>query len=252
MSVSKGADPFTVEDRTHVREWMIQLARRDKRIIGGALTGSAAVGKEDRWSDVDLGFGIGGGAKPETVLADWMPLIRAEFGLLHYFDLQVGAGLFRVFLLASGLELDIGFWPGSNFGPTGEKFRLVFGRIVHNIPSTMPPTAEHLIGRCWHHALHARAAINRNRPWEAEYYISALRDHSLELACLRFGLPAIYARGTDELPREVTASYENALVRSLDSSDLRRALAGASRLFVDEVERADPALATSLRKVLLV
>ncbi len=250
--MSKGAEPFTVEDRARVRDWMIKLARRDKRVIGAALTGSAAIGKEDRWSDVDLGFGIGGGTKPETVLADWMPLIRAEFGLLHYFDLRVGSGLFRVFLLANGLELDIGLWPGSQFGPTSEKFRLVFGRIAHNMLSTMPTTAEHLIGLCWHHALHARAAINRNRPWEAEYYISALRDHSLELACLRFGLPANYARGTDELPREVTTGYENALVRSLEVTDLRRALAGASRLFVDEVERADPALATSLKKVLLV
>jgi len=81
-----------------------------------------------------------------------------------------------------------------------------------------------VIGLSWHHTLHARVCIERDRPWQAEYWISGLRDHALTLACLRLGLPAAYAKGADAVPREVTAGLEAALVRSLAKDDLWRAL----------------------------
>ena len=57
-------------------------------------------------------------------------------------------------------------------------------------------------GRVWHHALHARACIERGRHWQAAApWISALRDQVLTLACLRpSGYPASYAGGAHLLP----------------------------------------------------
>ena len=39
---------FTVEERERVRAWIVELARTDPRVTGGALTGSMAAGVEDR------------------------------------------------------------------------------------------------------------------------------------------------------------------------------------------------------------
>jgi phage head maturation protease len=79
------------------------------------------------------------------------------------------------------------------------------------------------------YALHARACIARGRVWQAEHYIGAVRDHALSLACLREGLPAVQARGYDELAAETLNQYEAAHVGSLEPGALRAALAAAVR-----------------------
>jgi len=49
---------YTPEDREKIRSELVALARDDPRITGAALTGSASVGREDRYSDIDLAFGV--------------------------------------------------------------------------------------------------------------------------------------------------------------------------------------------------
>src|SRR6266487_653664 len=80
-------------------------------------------------------------------------------------------------------------------------------------------------GLAVHHAVRARFSIERGRYWQAEYWISAVRDYALSLACRRRGLPARYGRGFDDLPGDVLDSFAGALVRSLEQDELLRALA---------------------------
>lgn len=103
-------------------------------------------------------------------------------------------------------------------GPSG---RTLFGsaRTLEPFPD---PESRTLVGHAWHHALHARACIARDRSWQAEHWISALRDQVVALACLRLGHPAFYAKGAHLLPSDVTDQVESALVRSLDAPELRR------------------------------
>jgi hypothetical protein len=77
------------------------------------------------------------------------------------------------------------------------------------------------------YALHARACIERRRVWQAEHYVGAVRDHALSLACLREGLPAVQARGYDDLSAETLARFEEAHVTALEPGPLRSALAAA-------------------------
>ena len=48
---------FTIEQRDNVRDRVLEMARADPRVTGGALTGSMAIGAEDEWSDIDVTFG---------------------------------------------------------------------------------------------------------------------------------------------------------------------------------------------------
>jgi hypothetical protein len=236
---------FSVEDRAALRDALIDAARRDARISGVALTGSSSTGAEDRWSDVDLAFGVASGANRVALIAEWTERMYREHEAVHHTDVMAGAALFRVFLLRNTLQVDLAFWPESEFGPIASTFKLVSG-TARERPAFPGPSAEPLIGMAWLHALHARSCIARGKSWQAEYMISGVRDHVLALACVRHGVPAVQGRGMDSLPADVTTPIAAALVRSLDAAELRRALASACDLLLVEIEAVDAALAARL------
>lgn len=228
---------------------MFAVARADARASGGALTGSAVVGAEDRWSDVDTSFGIADGTDPEAVLADWTAKLDDELGVLHHWDLRHGPTIYRVLLMPGGLELNIAVTPAAEFGARGPKFRLLFGESVEHLPESSPDVEE-LIGFGWLWVLNSRTTIGRGKLWQAAYMVGALRDQALALACVRHGEPFGYGRGVDSLPPALLEPYEQTLIRSLDPDELRRALAAATELFLGEVAEAEPALADRLREPL--
>jgi hypothetical protein len=214
---------FSIEDRNRARDRALELASADERVVAGAVVGSLALDEGDRWSDLDLTFGVAEGVPVLEVLDDWTRIFVAEFDAVQLFDLPAGATIYRVFLLPGCLQFDLSFSPASEFGALGPNFRLLFGTAVER-PFPGPPAAEQLFGYAVHHALRARFCIERGRVWHAEYWISAARDHALSLACRRRGLAAYYGRGFDDLPEGVREAFGNALVRSLDRDELRRAL----------------------------
>src|SRR5215471_15087650 len=229
---------FTAEQRDHVRQRILELAQTDPRVIAGAFTGSMAFGGGDRWSDIDVAFGIAEGITPEAVLDDWTAVFAREWGLLDHFDLRSGSSVYRVFLLPSGLQVDVAATPAEDFGARGPNFRALFGP-TQPVPATPQPSASSLIGLSWLYVLHAHASIERHKLWQAEYWISEIREHVLALACLRLGENARERRGVDRLPSAVTDPLVDALVRSLDEPELRRALAAATRCLIGELEELD-------------
>src|SRR5438874_12595116 len=139
---------FTSEQRDQVRQHVLALAQSDPRAIAGALTGSMAFGGGDRWSDIDVAFGIAEGITPEAVLHDWTQVLDREFSVLDHFDLRSGSSIYRVFLLPSGLEVDVAVTPGEDFGARGPHFRALFG-TTHQLEPTPQPSASSLIGLGW-------------------------------------------------------------------------------------------------------
>lgn len=241
---------FTVADRTALRDTLIDAARSDARITGVALTGSAAIDAEDRWSDVDLAFGVAAGADRGAVIADWTARMYDAFDAVHHTDMSAGGALFRVFLRRDTLQVDLAFWPESEFGAIAPTFRLVSGTAKRR-PTPAGPTVEPLIGMAWLYALHARSSIARGKVWQAEYMISGMRDQVLALACVRHGVAAVQGRGMDLLPVAVSSPMTEALVRSLDRVELRRALRAACVLLLGEIQEADAVLAHRLSPTIL-
>ena len=230
---------FSVADRDHVRNRVLEMAAADSRIVAGAVVGGLAEGAGDRWSDLDLTFAVADDVPVTDVLGDWTQELAAEFEAAHLFDLPAGASIYRVFLLPGCLQVDLSFTPASAFGARGPRFRLLFGEAVDR-PHVPPPSANELFGLGVHHAVRGRFCIERGRFWQAEYWISGARDQGLALACRRRGLAVAEGRGFDELPRDVLARFENALVRSLHPEELRRALTGAvAGLVAESAEAAD-------------
>jgi hypothetical protein len=231
-------------ERDRARERLLELASADEDVTAAANTGSYVSGVGDEWSDIDLAFAIRGELAP--ALDRWTGLLYQSFAAIHHWDLPFGSTIYRVFLLPNCLEVDIAFTPEAEFGPRGPNWRTVFGETIE-LAQSGPQARDELVGLAWHHVLHARACIERGKPWQAEWLIGGLRGHVLALACLRLGHTTRYAKGTDLLPPELTAPLEETLVRSLDEDELRRALAAAAVELVAELERTDSALAARLR-----
>jgi hypothetical protein len=246
---SWAAHVYTPEQRAAVRDGLLERAREDDRVSGAALTGSAALGKEDRWSDVDVFLGIAESADVDEVVADWTTALY-ETGAVHHWDVRAGAALYRVFLLESGLQVDIAFTPELDFGARSPSFELAFGEPI-DLPPPEPPAFGDVGGLGWLGILHAHKAIERGKPWEAAYWIGSVRDQTLTLACLRLGENPYYSRGADRLPTAITASLEETLVSAPRPGELRRALRATRRCLLEEIGRTDAELADRLEHALL-
>jgi hypothetical protein len=228
---------FTVEQRNALRERVLRLAGEDDRVVAGAAVGSLAVHGGDRFSDLDLTFGIARRVPVTEVLDDWTTALTDELGALRLADVQHGPTIYRVFLLPDALQFDLSMTPAAQFRPAGPRFRLLFGKtaaVQSAVPAppgglfiSTPAVAEDIFGWGVIYALHARACIQRGRFWQAEHYVSAVRDHALSLACLHQELPAVQARGYDDLPAETLARFSDTHVGTLEPEALRAALAAS-------------------------
>jgi hypothetical protein len=241
---------FTVEQRAALRARMLRLAEEDERVVAGAAVGSLAVGSGDRFSDLDLTFGIADDVPVADALDDWTRMLTTGLDAVRLVDLEVGPTIYRVFLLPDALQFDLSMTPAAEFRPAGPKFQLLFGETAADDPDAAgrPPGGLHLstpavagdiFGWGVIYALHARACIERRRLWQAEHYVGAVRDHALSLACLHLGLPAAQARGYDELPPETLARLDDAHVGSLEADALRTALAASTRALLDAGAQAE-------------
>jgi hypothetical protein len=228
---------FTVEQRDAFRERLLRLAEEDGRVVAGAAVGSLAVDGGDRFSDLDLTFGIADPVPVAEVLKDWTRTLIDELDAVHLADLERGPTTYRVFLLPGALQFDLSMTPIAHFRPSGARFRLLFGEpaagdaeaskppVAGDIFIPTPSIAHDLFGWGVIYALHARACIERGRGWQAEHYVGAVRDHALSLACLRQGLPAVQARGYDDLSADTLARFDDAHVVEVEPAALRSALA---------------------------
>ena len=212
MLPSARSEVFTVAERGRVRARVLEWAHADSRVIAGAEVGASALGGGDRWSDLDLTFGVVDEIRVTGVLAEWTERLADEYDAVMLFDLQADPALYRVFLLPGCLQLDLSFAPAARFGATGPNFALLFGSATEHPPSP-PASGEELFGLAVHHLVRARFCIERERFWQAEVWISLAR-----------GLEHAYGRGFDRLPSEVLAAFNGALVRSLDRQELLRTL----------------------------
>jgi hypothetical protein len=226
---------FTVEQRDALREHVLQLADEDERAVAGAAVGSLAVdGGGDRFSDLDLTFGIADDVPVTEVLDDWTRRLVEGQDAVQLADLERGPTIYRVFLLPDALQFDLSMTPAAQFRAGGPRFRLLFGETAGDPRTPTPPRSHDLFGWGVIYALHSRSCIERGRVWQAEHYVGAVRDHALALACLREGVPAVQARGYDDLSTETVALFADTHVASVEPGALRRALAASARALMHE------------------
>ena len=87
---------FTVELRDALRDRLLRLAEQDPRVVAGAAVGSLAVDAGDRFSDLDLTFGVTDQVPVAAVLGDWTRTLVDELSAVHLVDLERPPTTYRV------------------------------------------------------------------------------------------------------------------------------------------------------------
>ncbi len=237
---------FTSEERERLLAELIARARADDVVTAAALVGSAARHQLDRWSDLDLALRLVDGADVEATADRWAADLAAAHDVADHLDVWAGPTLYRVFLLAGSLQVDLSFWPAATFASNGEFFEVLFGEA--HAPSTpTAPDPRTTVGWAWLYALHARSAIARDRRWQAVQMLAGLRDQLVTLACRRYGLPAYQGRGVDRLPAPLLDRLLDTRPSAPETLLLVTAFRAAVDLLLVEVGHLDPAWATRLR-----
>ena len=225
---------FTIEQRDALRDRVLRLAQSDARVVAGAAVGSLASGGGDALSDLDLTFGVADDVPVVQVLDDWTRALVTEDGAVQLTDLHREPTTYRVFLLPDALQFDLSLTPAARFRPAGPRWRTLFGETAEGEARPTPPEPHDLFGWGVIYALHSRSCIERGRVWQAEHYVGGVRDHALALACLREGLPAVQARGYDDLAPETLAGFAGTHVEAPEPAALRSALNAALRALLRE------------------
>lgn len=238
-------DVFTSQERERIREQLVSDAKADSRITGAAHLGSAALGQQDRWSDIDLALSLAVDAELNGVLADWTARLYRDHAAVANFDVRRGEILYRVFLLANTLQVDLSFWPANQLRAVGPNFNLIFGAAGEPLPAPVPDSQD-LIGMAWLYALHVRSCIARSRWLQAEYMLSGMRDNVLAMMCKRESVSAVQGRGLDDLTEEQKARAAECLAGSLNPAELKRAFALTMNTLLQELRFSDSKLATRL------
>lgn len=240
---------FTAEWREQLRVNLLEKAQSDSRISGGAITGSASIDQLDAWSDIDLAFGVSHASELRAVLDSFTEAMYSDYGAIHHLDVASGPWIYRVFLLSNTLQVDLAFVPEEHFGARAPTFKLIFGKTggISHDPATPFDT---YVGWCWLYALHVRSSLRRGKLWQAEFFISGMRNYLISLYCRRFGLPEKQGRGVDQLPPEQLKKLEATLVKSMEISSLKQAFSETIRLCLEEIEHGDQKLHAALKRAL--
>lgn len=227
---------FTPEARERIHEHVLDIARRDDRVVAGAVVGSLALGEGDRYSDIDLSFAVRDDVPISEVLTDWTDGM-ADVGAVRLLDLERAPIVYRVFLLPDCLQVDLSFSPASGFRPISPRFRLLFGGAGEPLePGAV--SGDELLGWAVLYARDVRVSIGRAEVWRAENSLSALRHYALSFACSRRGLPSSFGKGHDQLPTDVLESFAGSLAATVDPVELARALKSAVTALRAECARA--------------
>jgi hypothetical protein len=240
---------FTPEDRERLRDELVVAAQQDPNLCGAAHTGSAAMSRLDRWSDIDLALCLKPTASYDRVIAEWTTRLYQHHDAVAHVDVMRGATLFRVFLLRNTLQVDIAFWRAEDFGAIGPNFRLIFGEAKPSRPEPQS-NPEALIGMAWLYALHVRSSLKRGRVLQTDYMLSGMRNHVFELTCLRCGVIAKQGRGLDDLPAAERDTAAKCIPRSIDPAELKRAFQNTMDALVLEIRHVDRELESKLAEVL--
>jgi predicted nucleotidyltransferase len=242
---------YSNNERTQVRERLVSRALADSRFSGVAVCGSAAVGREDTWSDIDLAFGVAPAAGFSTTVADWTADMYDVFGSLHHVEIATGSAVYRAFLLPGTLQVDLNFVPADDFRAHGPKFRLLSGSAREQLPPVTALAPDHYAGMGWLYAMQARSCIGRGKLWQAERMVVGIREQALALTCLRHGLPALHGAGVDQLPQSLLTAYVDCLVGAIDAAELDRAFRAVVTRLLEEVDAVDPELHKRLAGTLM-
>jgi predicted nucleotidyltransferase len=232
---------YTADDRASIQTALVERFARDERIEGVLVVGSGAEGFADEYSDLDLAVILRTG-EPAAFALEWAGRVGGELPVVHRFGDDRGDADYVVgLLLENFLEVDIGFLRLDQMAERGMPCAVAFdrtGEVERRQRSLKPASGDSqqayrdVVDGIWHWITKCRVAIARDHVLLALADLDEVRAGILRVAAIRRGIG--HRKRFDELPEDVRERVEESLPRSLDPSELTRALAAAAHAFFAE------------------
>lgn len=230
---------FSLCYREEIRKAILERAKEDKRIVSAAIIGSYAKGTVDRWSDIDLTFGVAEDYVIEEVVRNWTEYINGNLKGIDLLDTYRGSTIYRIFILPGNLQVDLSFSPEKEFGPLNKDFVLLYGK-QYDKPQPPNQSVDNLFGWIIHHLIRTIYCLERNRLWQAEYWLSEARNYMLKIACIERGLNPDHGRGFDDLPEEILTYAHDSYIQEVRREEMllsiKRIVAALPKVLVGSKE----------------
>ena len=243
---------FTSAKRQHTLDTLLNALQTDDRIVGVVVVGSAAIGFDDEYSDIDLSVVIAPAVDVRVVFDEWHTRIYQMLPMVAHFETQYGPDNFlHGFLLENFLELDIGFLPLGTLYAKRERWQMAFDRTGGDIPRIMQTTwverdipdpstiYQRNLASIWHYITHVSICLQREHCWRALHYLEHLRNRTVALAALRYDVNASHFREADQLPADFLAALQTTLVTQPDAVVIARGLRAAVTLYFEQARALD-------------
>lgn len=226
---------YSKEYRNKVQSSIITFAKEDVRITDCAIVGSESIGENDEWSDIDLTFGFNMEIEIPKILLDWNELMAKKFGANVLFDLAFRESIYRVYLLPNALQVDLSFTPTKHFGAITEKFKLIFGE-EKNRNSKPVPKLNTIFGYAVLYALKTRCSIEREKFWQAHYFLEKFKENIMTLKCLSENLNPFDGRDYDNLSDLFLTRIQSSLIDSPNRYNLGESLKVLTEILINETK----------------
>ena len=229
---------FTVDERDRVRHLVLEMASDDPRVVAGAVLGSPRARRGRPWSDLDLMFGVDDEVAVTEVLEEWSGAIVRDLAGVHISTFpadrsSIGSSCSRA--VWSSTSRSCRLRSSARAGPSSgcSSARPSTCQTNHRPPRTSssgtPSTTP-----CMHGSRSSEVGIGRPSTGSVR---SATARSSSRVA----GEDSTAGTGREifhRLPPAVLVPVNDALVRSLDPEELRRALASAVAALLRESAEA--------------
>lgn len=261
----KSATPiilFTPERREQVYNNLITFLKTDERIQGVVMVGSGVHGFRDHYSGIDLIIVVKESRLVNEAASKWRTRIETLYETVCHHETSVGLDYKHYsVMLDTYLTIDMQFLTEARLRQEVAPYKVIFDRTgeievlmkrAPNQPIHHNPQAKYaeIIQAVWQPMLKGIIAVKRSETWRAIYMLELVRDYTVELAGIRYGLDVRSFHDADLLPEMFLIHLRHTLPTSISDVAIKRSINTAIHLFFGEAAALDERFGAALSKPL--
>lgn len=239
---------FKPKRRIEVLENLVTFFQADQNIAGLVLVGSAAEKAQDIYSGLDLLVIIANGSIFPSIYRKWKNRLCNLLPVAYEFEQssEMNSATYAI-MLEDYLEIHLYFTPLKNLVAESDSWQVLFDQTqAQDIEPTLETTYhkermtasarvyKNMLSSIWQPIIKCVAAVNRGEVWRALHMLDIIRDKTVQLAAMNYGIDIQNYSEIDQLPEMLLIRLRHTLPTGVDPIAIRRALHATSELFFQQ------------------